>query len=241
MATWRIRPVGEYAVLIEFGSAIDEQINRQVHHIAHWIRAQMPLVRDVIPAYTTVLVLYSPEMGGLDWNGLVAEALATMPAQDTRGRHVTLPVAYGEEFGPDLNDVAQMHQMQRDAVIAAHAGKDYRVYCLGFSPGFPFLGPVPESIRAPRRPTPRSTVPAGSVGIAEQQTGIYATATPGGWQIIGRTPIRLFRPELDAPIPYEPGDVVRFWPIDAKMYQVLANDPAIQNGPWPDQLWAGGW
>lgn len=133
-------------------------------------------------------------------------------------RIVTIPVCYGGEFGPDLGDVASEHDLTIEEVIAMHSSVDYLVHMIGFAPGFPYLGGLPEQIGTPRRATPRLRVEAGTVGIGGSQTGIYPVATPGGWQCIGRTPVRLFRPEMHPPSLLEAGDFVRFEPITTREY-----------------------
>lgn len=137
-------------------------------------------------------------------------------------RIVTIPVCYGGEFGPDMEHVANQHGMTIEEVIAIHSSVDYLVHMIGFAPGFPYLGGLPEQIATPRRATPRLQVEAGTVGIGGSQTGIYPITTPGGWQCIGRTPIRLFRPEMNPPSLLEAGDYVRFKPITVQEYLELA-------------------
>jgi inhibitor of KinA len=137
---------------------------------------------------------------------------------------VEIPVCYGGEFGPDLAEVARLCALSEEEVIARHAAASYRVYMIGFSPGFAYLGGLDAAIAAPRRATPRTLVPAGSVGIAGLQTGIYPLATPGGWQIIGQTPKRLFLPEREAPCLLSPGDTLRFVPIGAEAFRASAGD-----------------
>ena len=128
-------------------------------------------------------------------------------------RRVEIPVCYGGEYGPDLEYVAELNGRTVEEVIAIHSGADYLVYFLGFSPGFPYLGGMPESIAAPRMPAPRKRVPAGSVAIGGNQTGIYPMASPGGWRIIGRTPVRLFRADAEPAVLVEMGDHVKFVPV----------------------------
>jgi KipI family sensor histidine kinase inhibitor len=136
---------------------------------------------------------------------------------------VKIPTLYGGEMGPDLVFVAEHNGISIDEVIKIHSGAEYRVYMLGFSPGFPYLGGMPKSIETPRLSSPRTVIPAGSVGIAEKQTGIYPNASPGGWRLIGQTPIRLFDPETYPPALLRPGDQVQFVPIDQETFDSLQN------------------
>lgn len=142
--------------------------------------------------------------------------------EETQGLVHEIPVLYGDEWGPDLDEVATFAGLQVAEVIALHASRPYRVYMLGFSPGFPYLGLLPAQLAIPRRSTPRTTVPAGSVGLADRQTGIYPIATPGGWQLIGRTPIPLYRKTSLTPFLLKPGDLVRFTPIERDEFDHLS-------------------
>ena len=134
-------------------------------------------------------------------------------------RIVEIPVLYGGEFGPDIEVVAQHNGLTVEEVIAIHAATDYPIYMIGFTPGFCYLGGLDRRIHAPRRKTPRTLLPGGSVGIAEAQTGMYPVDSPGGWQIIGRTPLRLFAPERENPFLYEAGDRIRFMPVTGEEYE----------------------
>jgi inhibitor of KinA len=139
-------------------------------------------------------------------------------------RNIVIPVCYGGEFGPDLKEVAQYHGLTEEEVIHIHSHGEYKVYMIGFVPGFAYLGGLSPKIATPRRTTPRTMIPTGSVGIAGGQTGIYPLATPGGWQIIGRTPLSLFRPNHRQPSLLRAGDIVRFQPITEKEYRMWRND-----------------
>jgi KipI family sensor histidine kinase inhibitor len=139
-------------------------------------------------------------------------------------RCVQIPVLYGGDGGPDLDHVADHNSLTVDEVVSIHSRPQYLVYMLGFSPGFPYLGGMDERIETPRLDTPRTIIPAGSVGIAEKQTGVYPTATPGGWQIIGLTPLNFFDPDADPPSLLEPGDLIRFVPIDQDEFDAIADE-----------------
>jgi len=173
-----------------------------------------------VPTYRSVTVYFDPLK--IDWPALEQRLneeaakprdIAPSPAP------VQIPVCYGGEFGPDLDDVAEFAHVGTDDVIGLHTAAAYRVFMLGFLPGFPYMGVVPERIAAPRRSTPRRVVPAGSVGIAGPQTGVYPLASPGGWQLIGRTPLRLFDTERTNPFLVGAGDAVQFFAISADEYE----------------------
>jgi len=228
----RMEPLGDRAILVILGERIDPGVNDQVHQLAALIRAAgTPGVTDLVPAYATLAVHYDPAA----WPGQPYQALreqldrlwrsagAAAPAEP---RRVSIPVCYGGEFGPDLAEVAGHCAMTEAEVIARHSGAEYRVYMLGFAPGFAYLGGLDPAIAAPRRQTPRMKVPAGSVGIAGMQTGIYPLETPGGWQIIGRSPQRLFRPGQEDPCVLRPGDRLRFVPIDLDAYRAHLEEPS---------------
>jgi KipI family sensor histidine kinase inhibitor len=227
-STLQVEALGDRALLLILGQGIDPSVNDQVHKLASLLRQQrLPGVHDLVPAYATVAVHYDPAA----WSGEKVpphEALSreilrlwkravAAPLPDPR--LVEIPVCYGGAFGPDLAEVAALCALSEAEVIARHTAATYRVYMIGFSPGFAYLGGLDSTIAAPRRATPRTMVPAGSVGIAGMQTGIYPLASPGGWQIIGRTPEPLFLPTQERPCLLNPGDRLRFVPIDAMAFQ----------------------
>jgi inhibitor of KinA len=214
-----LEPLGDRALLAVLGDAIDPDLNDRVHALAGAIRdAGLPGIRDLVPAYATLAVHYDPERwtgdGGAPARVLARELLAlwagTATAAGSGSRVVTIPVRYGGEWGPDLADVAGHCGLSEAEVVRRHTDRDYRVFMLGFAPGFPYLGGLDPALATPRRATPRTRIPAGSVGIAGAQTGIYPLETPGGWQIIGRTDLRLFDPALAEPCRLRPGDRLRF-------------------------------
>jgi len=215
----RVVPAGDSAILIELGSEVDPEISSMVFTLTDLIRdAGLNSDLEVLPTYRSVLVYYDPlvcsyaEMFDAV-NGAV-EGLAEPTNLNSSLKIVEIPVVYGGDDGPDLHFVADHAGMTEDAVIELHSGTDYRVYMLGFSPGFPYLGGLDERIAAPRLKTPRVLVPAGSVGIAELQTGVYPNAGPGGWRIIGRTSVTLFDVNSSTPSLITPATKVRFIPVD---------------------------
>ena len=213
---FRLVQAGDSVVVAELAERIDERVNARAIRLAAAIaRADLRGVRDIVPTYRSVAVYYDPLRTDLarlsDLLSLEASAAdAEDPELRKRRPAVRIPVRYGGPDGPDLADVAAFAKISEAEVIARHSGRTYRVFMMGFLPGFPYLGTVDVAIAAPRRATPRLRVPAGSVGIAGSQTGIYPTESPGGWQLIGRTPLRLF--DLSRPNPFllEPGDAVEF-------------------------------
>jgi len=206
---------GDAALVVEFGDAIDLEINRRVHALAR-VLAENPLpgLGEAVPSYRSLLVHYDPlQLAHAEVESFVTEALqrcedALLPEP----RLVEIPTIYGGEHGPDIGFVAEHNGLTVEEVIRFHSEATYTVYMLGFTPGFPYLGGLPEALATPRLETPRQRVPAGSVGIAGAQTGVYPLATPGGWRLIGWTPVVLFDPARTPPAFLQPGDQVRFVP-----------------------------
>jgi KipI family sensor histidine kinase inhibitor len=229
-----IEALGDCALLIRFGNAIDAELNAKVIAAAQALRdAALTGVHDIAPAYASVCVRYDP----VAWSDRadrrapserLAEDLRTLLSEQTFAGFATsiastieIPVCYDGEFAPDLLDVARYTQMNPEDVIARHVAGDYRVAMLGFAPGFPYLLGMEPSLQTPRRLSPRTHVPAGSVAIGGAQTGIYPRELPGGWHIIGRTPIALFDINRDSPALLAPGARVRFRRIDAASFETL--------------------
>lgn len=218
----KILPCGDQAVSIEFGDGIDPKINRKVLHLFDRLRARpIPGIKDLIPSYRSLLIQYEPLI-------LSREELEICIRQQLPGlgqvifperRIITIPVHYGGSFGPDLPEVAEYHGMTPSEVMALHSAVTYRVYMIGFSPGFPFLGGLDPRLHTPRKKSPREKVPAGSVGIADQQTGIYSLDSPGGWRVIGRTPVKLFDLSREEPLLLVAGDRVLFQPITKNEFE----------------------
>jgi len=217
----RLLPAGDQAITVEFGDEIDLDVNRRVYAFADAVEgAGLSGVVEVVPSYRSLLVQYDVRVTGFaELRGGLQRVLGGLPAEagaEEGGREVfELPVVYGGDRGPDLEDVAEHAGLTAEEVVGIHSGTAYRVYMLGFAPGFPYLGGMDPRIACPRLSTPRVRVAAGSVGIAESQTGVYPTASPGGWRIIGRTPVPLFTPESDPPAAILPGRYVQFVPVDA--------------------------
>lgn len=211
----RLLPAGDSGILIELGSEIDPVINSRIIALAEFIEtAEIAAVIELVPTYRSLLVSYNPlETGYDEMLGLLNETLdrADYSALDSATQTIVeLPVVYGGEDGPDLENVAEYAGISIQEVIDIHSGTDYPVYGLGFSPGFPYLGGLDKRIAMPRLKTPRVRVPAGSVAIAESQTGVYPNASPGGWQLIGRTATPIFDVNKPSPSLVTAGDRVRF-------------------------------
>jgi KipI family sensor histidine kinase inhibitor len=208
----RFDSMGEAALLITFAQAMSDAANNRALRLAQSLRElRLGGITDVVPAYASTLVIFDPDQ--INFEDLEAEVHAKLPenaASTPPGRSVEIPVEYGGEYGPDLPNVARLHGITEEAAIRLHTSRRYRVYFIGFMPGFPYMGRLPQKLATPRVPTPRIRVAAGSVGIAGAQTGIYPLASPGGWQIIGRTSQRLWDVNRDDPSYLLPGDTVRF-------------------------------
>jgi len=225
---------GDAALVVEFGNKIDEEINRRVRSLAAALEENpAPGQAEVVPTYRSLLVHYDPlRLSHRDLVDLIRAVLEKgeeYPLPEPR--MVEIPTLYDVEFGPDLPFVAEHNGLSMDEVIRIHAGTVYPVYMLGFSPGYAYLGGLPEEIATPRLPTPRTLVPAGSVALAGQQTGVYPIATPGGWRLIGRTPLKLFDPQRDPPTLLRAGDRVRFVPISKEEYWARLEREEEKGGP----------
>jgi inhibitor of KinA len=225
----KLEPLGDSAVVATLGSGIDPETLASVLALSEAIaQARGTGVIDVVPAYSTVTVFYDPAQFAASAAGAYRQVCQFMESCAPRAgghahgaapRLVEIPVCYGGELGPDLGTVAERAGLGADDAAALHAGADYLVYAIGFTPGFPYLGGLPAALHAPRRATPRPRVAAGSVGIGGAQTGVYPQASPGGWQIIGRTPLALFRPAERPAALLRPGDRVRFRAISRSEFE----------------------
>ncbi len=220
-------PAGDAALLVELPARIDPDINDRAVALAEAIRRECAsTARDVVIGYCTVTVYFDPlHVDAARIEDDIAR-LAHTSAGERRppGALVDVPVCYGGDEGPDLRHVAAAAALTEEHVIAIHSGTIYRVYVVGFVPGFPYMASVDPRLALPRRATPRTRVPAGSVAIAAGQTGIYPSETPGGWHLIGRTPLKPYDAARDEPFAFKPGDRVQFHAIDRDTFQ--------RNSPW---------
>jgi inhibitor of KinA len=221
----QIVPAGDAALIIEFDERIDPIISARGAALAQALVAEhIAGIRDVVPTYRSVAVYFDPLQTDRRTLTAAIERLAatTGAAEMPRRPPIRIPVCYGGEYGPDLARVAAFAGMSEADVVDVHATATYRVLMLGFAPGFAYMGVVDSRIAAPRLETPRQRVPRGSVGIAREQTGIYPSETPGGWQLVGRTPVRTFDLSLADPFLLHSGDEVQFVPIAQKEFDDLA-------------------
>lgn len=217
-------PLGDQAIILEIGNEINEETHHRVRAVTALLETDPPQwMTEFIPAFTTVSIVYSPLQVSYEEAKLELAALLKKASEITLPppRTIELPVCYGGDHGPDLEYVARHNGLSAEEVIAIHTGASYTVHMIGFAPGFPYLGGMSEKIAAPRKVSPRVTIPERSVGIAGNQTGVYPISTPGGWQLIGRTPTRLFLPDHEIPSLLSAGDTVVFRQITADEYQTL--------------------
>ena len=212
----RIIPVGDSALLIELDQKITPEINAQVHALDLQMQGELlNSVLELVPGYSSILVRYDPLVSKFsEIEGWVWECLASSSGEMVQSSgEIVIPVQYGGEDGPDLDFVAKYHHLAPEEVVRRHTDQIYRVGMMGFTPGFAYLMGLDPTIETPRLDTPRTKVPAGSVGIAGAQTGVYPLESPGGWQIIGKTDKKLFDPENAPYFLLSPGDAVRFIPL----------------------------
>lgn len=212
----KILTAGDSALLIEFEQKIAPEINAQITAFVHLLKEQhIEGVTDLIPAFASLLINYDPRVIGYkDLKARIEELLKIDVSEEAgEARVFEIPVCYGGEYGPDIANIAENAGLSEQEVIDIHCSKDYLIYMLGFLPGFVYLGGLDERIHTPRLANPRISIPAGSVGIAASQTGIYPLNSPGGWQLLGMTPVKTYDPERETPILVEAGDYIRFVPV----------------------------
>ncbi|WP_419961981.1 5-oxoprolinase subunit PxpB [Psychrobacillus sp. BM2] len=225
-----IKPLGDSALIVQLGEGINPTLHKQVKSLSEKISSiSFKGIIEFVPAYNNITVYYNSfvvhnsQPGSTSAYHKVASHIKKLAQQitldkNTDSRIMTIPVCYGGELGPDLENVATFHNLSKEEVMEIHTSSECLVYMLGFAPGFPFMGGMDERIATPRRETPRLSIPRGSVGIAGKQTGIYSLETPGGWQIIGRTPLDLFLPKESPPTLLQAGDQIRFVSITIEEY-----------------------
>lgn len=215
-------PAGDQSLVMEFGNTISPRINGMIRNMVKAIdNSPIDGITELIPTYRSLQIFYNPLK--IDYTSLLGllEKLENSLGDEASSfyRIFEIPTIYGGEYGPDIDFVSDHNNLSMEEVIEIHSSRDYLIYMLGFTPGFSYLGGMDERIATPRLENPRTKIPAGSTGIAGSQTGIYPIDSPGGWQLIGRTPIKLYNPEDDPPVLLKAGDYVRFKPVDEDEYR----------------------
>ncbi len=218
---------GESALIVYLGEQSSPEVSARVQALGEALAQSMAdLLVDLIPSYASLLVLFDPlRTDHFQVSQLVRETASNLPAQTvTTGTLVSIPVYYDPECGEDIEALAKHAGLAWEEVAKLHSDQEYRVYAIGFAPGFAYLGDVDERIAAPRKATPRQRVPRGAVAIADRQTAIYPAPSPGGWNLIGRSPLRMFDPQAEQPMPVRVGDRVRFEAIDRDRFLALGGE-----------------
>ena len=220
---------GETGLVVELGNEIDPAVNTRVHTLSHLIENECGrLIDAVVPTYRSLLVYFDPTQIErqilVDNIRRIAAEIQEDAVKKSAAKIIRIPTLYGGEAGPDLEFVASHNRMSVEEVVRIHTSVPYRIYMIGFTPGFPYLGGMSEKIAAPRLKTPRTCIPGGSVGIAGTQTGLYPVESPGGWQLIGRTPLQVFNPRSEQPFIYSAGDFLQFQPITAAEFETIRQD-----------------
>lgn len=222
MADTRILTAGDSALLVEFGKEISPEINQRISAVVQLMKEQhIEGLVDMIPAFCSLLINYDPRVISYEEIRERVERLIKVDIKSENGKKKVfeIPVCYGGEYGPDLANIAAHAGLSEEEVIEIHSSQDYLIYMLGFLPGFTYLGGLDERIHTPRLANPRIKINAGSVGIGGSQTGIYPVDSPGGWQLMGMTPVKTYDPERETPILVEAGDYIRFVPISEEEYK----------------------
>lgn len=217
----KILPAGDRALVVEFGNSIDEETNDKVHALAKNLRETgNPAIEEMIPTFRSLMICYDPLQ--TSWQTLEHQIHLLLESPCSRETHssriLEIPCCYGSHFGPDLPDLEKHSGLTRDEIIAIHSSVTYKVYMLGFLPGFVYLGGLDKRIEMPRLATPRVRIPRGAVGIGGSQTGVYPLDSPGGWRLIGATPVDFYDPERQEPVLCKAGDYIRFVPISSCDY-----------------------
>lgn len=229
LMAYKIISASDHAINVMFPNRVDPQINLIISRLTLALQNETTITA-LLPAFRTLTVFYQPLItDAKQIKDLTARMIEQLDLhQSEKANVVHIPVCYTAEFGPDLVRVAAHGQLSIAELIRRHTQPDYLIYMLGFLPGFAYLGGLDPQLAMPRLASPRAAIPAGSVGIAGEQTGMYPFTSPGGWQLIGRTPLRLFDPERERPLLYQAGDYIHFEAIDEATFARLADDPTVQ-------------
>lgn len=231
----KLYPLGDQAIVVEFGDEISVEVNKNVLKLANKLRSSsINGMIEWVPSYTSLTIYYRPIKIKYTQIKQTIELLIDQldDLQEEERTLIEIPALYGDEYGPDLEDVAKYHGITVEQVIKLHTNQTYRIYMLGFSPGFPYLGGLHPGLHTPRLSKPRIKVPSGSIGIAGSQTGIYSTTSPGGWRIIGQTPLPLFNPKNEQhPILLKHGYDIRFFSIEREEFMEIKKN-VQQNGSY---------
>ena len=221
----RFLPCGDSAMTVEFSSDMNERTNRQIRYVAAALAEKgVKGISECVPTFCSLTVYYDPfRISAKKIKSTILSIMAGYREDAGETRRVFLiPVCYDGQHAPDMEDVCKLTGLTKEQVISIHAGTDYLLYMLGFLPGFPYLGGMDKRIEDPRLDSPRTTIPVGAVGIGGKQTGIYPLASPGGWRLIGRTPVKVYDPQREDPIVYRAGDYIRFCPITEAEFDKIA-------------------
>lgn len=224
---------GDKSIVVEFGNLISEEINKKVVSLMEAIENSdiNDFIDEMTPTYRSLMINYNPLK--IDFDSLLKEVKLLEKNIKSSGtikkNIIEIPVLYGGEYGPDIENIAKHNNLSIEEVIKIHSEKEYLIYMLGFTPGFPYLGGMDERIETPRLKAPRTKIPGGSVGIASKQTGVYPIDSPGGWQLIGRTPLKLYDPDKESPILLKAGNYIKFIPITKGEFDKLSAENGGDN------------